>query len=42
MQSILDMLALKKKAKLIGEKANMKPKAFFGAIELGFDGLTME
>ena len=42
MQSILDMLAMKKKAKLIGEKANMKPKAFFTAIEMGFDGLTME
>lgn len=42
MQSILDMLALKKKAKLCGEKANMKPKAFFTAIEQGFEGLTME
>ena len=36
MQSILDMLALKNKARNIAKKANVKPKAFFEAIEETF------
>ena len=40
MQSILDMLAQKNKARSIAKKANVKPKAFFGAIEENYEGLN--
>lgn len=42
MQSILDMLALKNKARNIAKKANEKPKAFFQAIEQTYEGLGLE
>jgi len=40
MQSIVDMLTMKKKARNISIQANVKPKAFFAAIENTFEGLN--
>jgi len=40
MQSIIEMLAMKNKARNIAKKANIKPKAFFQAIEETFEGLN--
>ena len=42
MQSILEMLAQKSKARNIAKKANVKPKAFYGAIEETFEGMGQE
>ena len=39
MQSIIDMMAWKKKVRHIATQANVKPKAFFAAIEEAFEGL---
>ena len=40
MQNILDMIALKNKAQSIAKKANVKPKAFYQAIEENYIGLS--
>lgn len=42
MQNILDMLTLKKKTRKMALQANVKPKAFFAAIEDTFEGINQD